>query len=84
MNETEGVVDRVVIGGVAPANAVCRAAIAGRGAAAALAIAEHQDQCAVGEEAVAAEGVLQLRVSGENRTLGIAPATAIYVEEVSQ
>ena len=31
--------------------------------------------------AAPAEGVLQLRVSGENRTLGIMPATAIFVEE---
>jgi DtxR family Mn-dependent transcriptional regulator len=30
--------------------------------------------------AIAAEGVLQLRVNGEARTLGLAPASAIFVE----
>ena len=32
--------------------------------------------------AAPAEGVLQLRVGGENRTLGLAPATAIFVEHL--
>jgi len=31
--------------------------------------------------AVPAEGVLQLRVAGKKRTLGLAPAESVFVEE---